>query len=66
LIAFRALCAAVRIGVTVPEPELATQAVLPFGVIAMYLGSRPTLIVFRILLGRVRIGVTVPEPEFGT
>jgi len=52
---------AVRIGVTVSELESATYAVLPFGVIAMAMGTLPTLIGFPAVLVAVRIGVTSPR-----
>ena len=55
------------IGVTVPEPELATYAVRPSGVTAIACGSAPTPIagparrVTR-LTGVTVPGVTVPRP----
>ena len=50
---------AVAMGVTVPEMTLATQAVVPSGVIAIASGAVPTLIARPALLVAVRIGVTV-------
>jgi hypothetical protein len=57
---------ATTIGVTVPEPEFATYAVRPFGVIAIAVGSVPTLIARPAVRVAVLIGVTVPEPELTT
>jgi hypothetical protein len=61
-----AVLVAVRIGVTVPKPLLATWTVLPSGVIAMSSGTLPVLIAVPAVLVAVAIGVTVSEPELAT
>ncbi len=47
--------------VTVPEPLLATYAVVPLGVMAMPSGLVPTVMDELAVLVAVLIGVTVPE-----
>jgi len=54
------------IGVTVFEPELATYAVWPFGVMAMACGWVPTVMAVPAVLLEIVIGVTVFEPELAT
>ena len=53
---------AVFIGVTLPEPLLATYAVRPSGVIAIANGLLPTGIGLPAAFVAVFIGVTLPEP----
>ncbi len=53
---------ATAIGVTVSEPELDTYTVFPDGVIAMALGSRPTVMGGLAFPVATEIGQTVPTP----